>query len=633
MNGFEGYRRPGAPPEPAPMARGPIADPAPDPRSPGLLVDDDEAEDNVANVAIPLVIDRSELARFVNAMFAGLDPSGYVSLRAFPQRTSGKPLHIEAIRLNTGLNPVVDAAVRIAAKVCNGGEPGVFAPPVCTFADRKGAKGSDLFEAPALSLEIDAGDLERIADGLSLILGERPTIALHSGSTWTDPATGTALPKGHLHWKLRTPARGPEPLRLLRRARDIATLIAGGDPTGAPPVHPLRWPGTWNRKSADPPVMARIIEQNASTIDLAEALASLEDAAEAASLAVPKGAAHLAADDLAADDLPAELVQLAEWLTFHTTTHLRPANAGLWHDWNNVAMALYRATGGSEDGFKLFNAWSATAPQFYSEAGCRTRWDAITDCPPTWIGARWLRNKAIDDGWVLEPPKDWERAHPPVGDAAGSRGDRERPGAASGQPGPETETPKPDGAGAGDGPPQPPPDAQEQPGLSTPAGQGPDGEDEQPDPAWNSDAGPGGQTEPPPPQREDDDFILPIEFSENSLSYLFSSRHQHHLVYVHRWGKWLRYHAGRWHEDHTVRVYDAARAICAEQGECALHTLPPRSARKVAAVINKAGCVAAIERLARHHEPQTRDLDLFDADQALIGGPSRHGKLHRNRKK
>jgi hypothetical protein len=137
---------------------------------------------------------------------------------------------------------------------------------------------------------------------------------------------------------------------------------------------------------------------------------------------------------------------------------------------------------------------------------------------------------------------------------------------------------------------------------------------------------------PEPRQSEDDDFVLPIEFSENNLSYLFSSRHQDRLVYVHGWGKWLRYHAGRWHEDHTVRVYDAARAICAEQGERALHTLPAKSASKVAAIINKAGCIAAIERLARHHKPQTRDRDLFDADQGRIGSPNRPKKLQRKRK-
>ena len=365
-----------------------------------------------------LAVDRDEIARFVRALFCNLDPDGYVSLRAFrqfpPKGERDRPLHIEAIRLNLGLEPIIDAAVRIATRICNGGEPAVFAPPICTFASRKGAKSRDVHEAPTLSVEIDAGDLEQIADRFTLIIGVRPRIALHSGSLWVDPATGEAAPKGHLHWKLARPARGPDSLRMLRRARDIATLIAGADPTGTPPVHPLRWPGTWNRKT-EPAVMARIIEETTSTIDLAEALAALEDAAEASGVAVPKGAAHLITDDL-----PAELAQLADWLNHYTTAKLRPAKAGLRHDWNNVAMARHRATAGSEDGFKLFNAWSATAPQFYTQAGCRRRWDAITGCPPTWIGARWLRRMAIAHGWVLEPPKDWEAAHPTAGATAGA---------------------------------------------------------------------------------------------------------------------------------------------------------------------------------------------------------------------
>ena len=90
--------------------------------------------------------------------------------------------------------------------------------------------------------------------------------------------------------------------------------------------------------------MATIIEENANTtIDLADALAALEDAAQAANLATPQSAAYLAADDL-----PAELAQLAEWLRFYTTACLRAAGQGLWHDWNKVAMAIHRATGGSD---------------------------------------------------------------------------------------------------------------------------------------------------------------------------------------------------------------------------------------------------------------------------------------------
>ena len=68
-------------------------------------------------------------------------------------------------------------------------------------------------------------------------------------------------------------------------------------------------------------------------------------------------------------------------------------------------MAIHRATGGSEDGYKLFRAWSETSP-YYNEAECRTRWDAITGCPATWIGARFLRRMAIAHGWTPPPPPE-----------------------------------------------------------------------------------------------------------------------------------------------------------------------------------------------------------------------------------
>jgi putative DNA primase/helicase len=367
-------------------------------------IDDDESE-----VAQPLVVDRSELTRFVNAMFGGLDPWGYVSLRAFPQRTTGKPLHIEAIRLNTGLEPVIDAAVRIAAKVCNGGEPGVFAPPICTFADRKTARSADVHEAPVLSVEIDQGDLELIIDRIALILGARPTIALTSGSLWADPQTDLLHPKGHAHWRLTRPAQGEAALRMLRRARDIATLLAGGDLSATPPVHPMRWPGSWNLKN-DQPVMATIIEENASTIDLTEALAALENAAQAANIPTPRNAPHLALPDATDTDV----AQIAEWLSFiPNTAHVS------WSDWNNCAMAIHRVTGGSDTGFEVFRAWSATSPK-HDPADCRARWDAITGSPATWIGANFLRRKARENGWIdptPEPPEGWEERHPLLGDS------------------------------------------------------------------------------------------------------------------------------------------------------------------------------------------------------------------------
>ena len=340
-------------------------------------------------------------------------------MRAFPQRTAGKPLHIEAIRLNTGLEPVVDAAVRIAAKVCNGGEPGVFAPPVCTFADRKTARAANVHEGPAISIEIDAGELQQIVDRIALILGARPTITMHSGSLWTNPETGVLLPKGHAHWRLAKPARGPEQLLMLRRARDIATLLAGGDPSATPPVHPMRWPGTWNLKT-DRPVMARIVEENDSTIDLADALAALEEAAQLANLTTPRNVPHLAQPDTT----PAEVAQIVDWLSFYPNTA-----AVQWNDWNSCAMAIHRVTGGSEAGFEAFRTWSATSPK-HSDADCRARWDAITGSPATWIGANHLRRKASEHGWVEptpEPPEGWEQARPTLGGNAPRPSDPDEP--------------------------------------------------------------------------------------------------------------------------------------------------------------------------------------------------------------
>src|ERR1700682_677846 len=48
---------------------------------------------------------------------------------------------------------------------------------------------------------------------------------------------------------------------------------------------------------------------------------------------------------------------------------------------------------------------------------------------------------------------------------------------------------------------------------------------------------------------DQDAVPLPQRFSENALAYLFTAEHPD-LIYVHEWGKWLRYDAGRWTEDH-----------------------------------------------------------------------------------
>ena len=64
---------------------------------------------------------------------------------------------------------------------------------------------------------------------------------------------------------------------MLKRARQLAAELVGGDPSNKPVCHPIRWPGSWHRKHD--PVLCRIEEQNPDCeIDLDAAVAALEAA-------------------------------------------------------------------------------------------------------------------------------------------------------------------------------------------------------------------------------------------------------------------------------------------------------------------------------------------------------------------
>jgi hypothetical protein len=58
-----------------------------------------------------------------------------------------------------------------------------------------------------------------------------------------------------------------------------------------------------------------------------------------------------------------------------------------WEEWNKVGMALWRATGGSEFGCALFEAWSQRNPKCGEEDTARARWDHYPESPPDHTGA------------------------------------------------------------------------------------------------------------------------------------------------------------------------------------------------------------------------------------------------------
>src|SRR5262249_19573055 len=63
-----------------------------------------------------------------------------------------------------------------------------------------------------------------------------------------------------------------------------------------------------------------------------------------------------------------------------------PAELG-WDGWNRHAMAIYGATGGSEEGFAIFDQFSHRWEGKYDAEATRARWEALRTSPPGRIGA------------------------------------------------------------------------------------------------------------------------------------------------------------------------------------------------------------------------------------------------------
>jgi hypothetical protein len=73
-----------------------------------------------------------------------------------------------------------------------------------------------------------------------------------------------------------------------------------------------------------------------------------------------------------------------------------------WDAWNDVALATFGATGGSDAGYQLFLEWCRPHPTF-NEAKTRARWEQMTGCPPDKKGAGSLFHYAREAtlGWQI----------------------------------------------------------------------------------------------------------------------------------------------------------------------------------------------------------------------------------------
>ena len=175
----------------------------------------------------------------------------------------------------------------------------------------------------------------------------KPTIAVASGGEWANPNTGEIERKCHLHWRLKVPTKTPADHALLREARMLATDLVGGDATGVALVHPFRWPGSWHRKGQ--PKLAEIIDNANSEIDLQEALMVLREG---------KGRSETRSTQQLASNPEHVALALKEI----------PNSDLSWDGWNNIGLAVYGATGGSDTGLRAFAEWSAKSKK--NDPGC-----------------------------------------------------------------------------------------------------------------------------------------------------------------------------------------------------------------------------------------------------------------------
>ena len=77
--------------------------------------------------------------------------------------------------------------------------------------------------------------------------------------------------------------------------------------------------------------------------------------------------------------------------------HAIPNNHS-WEEWNKIGMAIFAASGGSGDGFVVFDDFSSKSPK-YNPDEVQKRWFNYHRSPPSRIGFGTLVHLARQAGW------------------------------------------------------------------------------------------------------------------------------------------------------------------------------------------------------------------------------------------
>jgi hypothetical protein len=226
------------------------------------LIDALEAEKmfDEANVIRGNLADQQQIREFVHVVFKHAT-DGFVQLRMFiddKDRGDRESLYRYPWRAVHVGDPdkLVEIATQAASFAARSPQKVNFCPPVATFVGTGKATEDDLCQGLAIMVELDERP-DRSRQRLEALLG-KPTIVVKSGGTWTDPETGEIQDRCHVYWRLSKPVSGSDPR--LKQCRAWASDLVSSDPTGKPVNHPLRWPGSWHKKSE--PRLCRISDIN-----------------------------------------------------------------------------------------------------------------------------------------------------------------------------------------------------------------------------------------------------------------------------------------------------------------------------------------------------------------------------------
>ena len=321
--------------------------------------------------------DRDQIEIFVEAIFRRAASQGFVAVRSFFEDDDSKPARLSSADLRDGLRFLIDVAEDDARRAAQHPRPIVFCPPLAVFSNKDRARESDIAQGLALSVELDAHPLQARAT-LENILGPA-TVVIKSGGRWTNGAGDED--KLHIHWRLSRPAGGAD-LEKLKRARDLAARLVGGDPSNKPVCHPIRWPGSWHRK-ADPRLCQIDVLDADREIDLDTALSALTAAApEAVKAPSGNGADH--GDSGEWPELVAGIVTGESYHNPLVSLSSRLVGSGM-HDGTTVKLlrALMMATGAEHD----------------------TRWQARYDKIPSIVASAREKFEPQSDGSGKPKPK------------------------------------------------------------------------------------------------------------------------------------------------------------------------------------------------------------------------------------